>query len=187
MLGFRHHDPCAWHKLIAPAFAPPVEPLREIYRWINQLPRSTPEIDRGILVIGRVGSKRESEIDHTGRLCGSASKRMSRQCGRGELSEHPCTAESLRRAQAPPAHARLSPPCAASGSYALALGQLELDATIPRVGFFGLLRVDWLKFTEPGRREALRRHAPADKILNHRNRPPGGQFPVAFELRAVDR
>src|SRR5437868_729522 len=68
---------------------------------------------------------------------------------------------------------------------ALSLGELELDATIARVGFLGFVRIDGLEFAKAGGDEMLWRDALADQILHDRDCAPGGKLPVVLELRIV--
>src|SRR5436190_10383594 len=69
----------------------------------------------------------------------------------------------------------------------LALGELELDATIAGIGLVRLLGIDRLEFTESGGNQVLRRHAPAHQVLDDRYGPPRGKIPVVLELRIIDR
>src|SRR5215213_1457644 len=49
------------------------------------------------------------------------------------------------------------------------LRQLQLNATVTAVGILALPGIERLKLAETGCDEALRRDAPADQVLHHRN------------------
>src|SRR6185295_7126728 len=88
----------------------------------------------------------------------------------------PALRSGMKNAAARPGHGK---------SPASPLRQLQFDAAVALVGFFGGRGVERLEFGEAGGDEALRWHAERDQILHHRDGARRGQFPVRLEQRAV--
>ena len=59
--GFGNHDVRGLGELVAPAFPPPVEPLREIDLRIGGLPAAQPERDRGVFIFCVVRAQRNGK------------------------------------------------------------------------------------------------------------------------------
>jgi len=66
----------------------------------------------------------------------------------------------------------------------LPFGQFKFDATVTLVSFFGLSKVNWLKFAKAGGDQTLWRYAFADEILDHRDCARSRQIPIRFECAA---
>ena len=66
------------HQLVAPAFAPPGHARVEIDRGIGELPGLEPQRDRGVLVLGAIGAKRETVVRPTHRSVSFSSMRRLR-------------------------------------------------------------------------------------------------------------